>query len=178
MKRSELRENIFKLLFMAQFKSVRRKCRNSCVCNFEAAQQGREDVVCGRDPSREEEDYMEAKYSRICEKLPEIDAFLNRISVGWKTSRMNKVDLTILRLAVYEMQYDEEVPTAVAINEAVELAKRFGGEDSTSFVNGILGKAAREQDKEQVSSIYTVGQVNAYIKKMFVQDFYAEPHCR
>lgn len=62
---------------------------------------------------------------------------------------MNKVDLTILRLAVYEMQYDEEVPTAVAINEAVELAKRFGGEDSTSFVNGILGKAAREQDKEQ-----------------------------
>ena len=47
------------------------------------------------------------------------------------------------------MQYDEEVPTAVAINEAVELAKRFGGEDSTSFVNGILGKAAREQDREQ-----------------------------
>lgn len=148
MKRSELRENIFKLLFMAQFNS-QEEMPEQLRLYFEAAQRGREDVVCGRDPSREEEDYMEAKYSRICEKLPEIDAFLNRISVGWKTSRMNKVDLTILRLAVYEMQYDEEVPTAVAINEAVELAKRFGGEDSTSFVNGILGKAAREQDREQ-----------------------------
>ena len=148
MKRSELRENIFKLLFMAQFNS-QEEMPEQLRLYFEAAQQGREDVVCGRDPSREEEEYMEAKYSRICEKLPEIDAFLNRISVGWKTSRMNKVDLTILRLAVYEMQYDEEVPTAVAINEAVELAKRFGGEDSTSFVNGILGKAAREQDREQ-----------------------------
>ena len=62
---------------------------------------------------------------------------------------MSKVDLTVLRLAVYEMRYDEAVPVAVAINEAVELARRFGGEDSTSFVNGILGKAARETDGEQ-----------------------------
>ena len=61
---------------------------------------------------------------------------------------MNKVDLTVLRLAVYEMKYDEEVPTAVAINEAVELARRFGGDDSTSFVNGILGKVARETGGE------------------------------
>ena len=55
---------------------------------------------------------------------------------------MNRVDLTALRLAVYEMQYDKDVPTGVAINEAVELAKRFGGEDSGSFVNRILGKIA------------------------------------
>ena len=66
----------------------------------------------------------------------------NETSKGWKTKRMNRVDLTALRLAVYEMQYDKDVPTGVAINEAVELAKRFGGEDSGSFVNGILGKIA------------------------------------
>ena len=55
---------------------------------------------------------------------------------------MNRVDLTALRLAFYEMKFDEEIPVGVAINEAVELAKLFGGEDSGSFVNGILGKIA------------------------------------
>ena len=148
MKRSELRENIFKLLFMAQFNS-QEEMPEQMRLYFQAAEEGREDVVCGREPSEEEEAYMQEKYSRICGKLPEIDALLNATSVGWKTSRMNKVDLTVLRLAVYEMRYDEEVPVAVAINEAVELARRFGGEDSTSFVNGILGKVARETGKDQ-----------------------------
>ena len=74
----------------------------------------------------------------------EIDSLLNENAKGWKTSRMNKVDLTILRLAVYEMKWDEDIPDGVAINEAVELAKRFGGENSGSFVNGILGKLAKQ----------------------------------
>ena len=78
----------------------------------------------------------------ILEHLDEIDQILNEYSRGWKTTRMNRVDLTALRLAVYEMKMDEEVPVGVAINEAVELAKLFGGEDSGSFVNGILGKIA------------------------------------
>jgi N utilization substance protein B len=55
---------------------------------------------------------------------------------------MSRVDLSVLRLAVYEIRYDEDVPVKVAINEAVEIAKKFGGEDSGSFVNGILGKIA------------------------------------
>ncbi len=147
MKRSELRENIFKLLFMAQFNSPE-EMPEQMRLYFEAEEDGREDILCGKGPTEKDEAYMQEKYSRICGKIPELDAFLNRISVGWKTSRMNKVDLTVLRLALYEMQYDEEVPVAVAINEAVELARRFGGEDSSSFVNGILGKAARETDGE------------------------------
>ena len=57
---------------------------------------------------------------------------------------MSKVDLKILGLAVREMKYDEDVPVKVAINEAVEISKTFGGEDSASFINGILGKVARE----------------------------------
>ena len=64
-----------------------------------------------------------------------------------KTSRMNKVDLTILRLAVYELKWDDEIPVGVAINEAVELAKRFGGDESPSFVNGVLGKVAEQEQK-------------------------------
>ena len=67
---------------------------------------------------------------------------MNKASKGWKTSRMGKVDLTILRLASYEVLFDEDVPGKVAINEAVELAKKFGGDESPAFINGVLGKVA------------------------------------
>ena len=77
--------------------------------------------------------------------MPEIDGILNENAKGWKTARMNKVDLTILRLAVYEINWDEEIPVGVAINEAVELAKKFSGDDSPAFVNGVLGRIAQEQ---------------------------------
>ena len=62
--------------------------------------------------------------------------------VGWKLKRMNKVDLSLLRVAVFEMRFDERVPEKVAINEAVELAKQFGGDDSPAFINGVLAKLA------------------------------------
>ncbi|MDE7009463.1 MAG: transcription antitermination factor NusB, partial [Lachnospiraceae bacterium] len=70
----------------------------------------------------------------------EIDAMLNEKAKGWSTNRMGKVDLTILRLAVFEIKYDEEIPTGVAINEAVELAKKFGQDSSPAFINGVLAK--------------------------------------
>ena len=92
---------------------------------------------------RNDQEYMEKKYSLVQEMLPEIDEMLNDASSGWKTSRMSRVDLAILRLAVYEMKYDEEVPVKVAINEAVELAKMFGGQESSNFINGVLGKLAK-----------------------------------
>ncbi len=65
---------------------------------------------------------------------------LNEKAKGWSTNRMGKVDLTILRLAVFEIKYDEEIPTGVAINEAVELAKKFGQDSSPAFINGVLAK--------------------------------------
>ena len=148
MKRSELRETIFKLLFMAQFNS-REEMPEQVRMYLESLEAGREDASYTKSPTPEEEAYMREKYGKVQELLPEIDQELNRGSEGWKTSRMNKVDLTILRLAVYEMKYDAEVPVGVAINEAVEIAKRFGGEDSASFVNGILGKIAREETDTQ-----------------------------
>ena len=76
------------------------------------------------------------------EKLDDIDQLLNEKAKGWETERMGKVDLTILRLAVYEILYDEDIPTGVAINEAVELAKKFGQDSSPAFVNGVLAKFA------------------------------------
>ena len=99
--------------------------------------------------SEKDQEYMSQKYRHVLEKLDEIDALLNETSKGWKTKRMSRVDLTALRLAVYELKFDQDVPTGVAINEAVELAKRFGGEPSGSFVNGILGKIASSESEEK-----------------------------
>ena len=133
MGRREIREHIFKLLFLREFN--------------EAAEMP-EQIKLYFDNMEElapaEQAYMEDKYNKIQEHLEEIDQLLNEISTGWKTKRMGRVDLNILRLAVYEMKYDEDVPVKVAINEAVEIGKTFGGEDSASFINGILGKVARE----------------------------------
>ena len=85
---------------------------------------------------------IEGKFKKIMDKLDEIDGALNDKVKGWNTDRMGKVDLTILRLAVYEIMHDDEIPTSVAINEAVELAKKFGQDSSPAFVNGVLAKFA------------------------------------
>ena len=96
-----------------------------------------------REITEQDEAYIREKYEKIAENLPALDARINEAAQGWNTARMGKVELTILRLAVYEMKYDEDVPVGVAINEAVELAKRYGQDDSPAFINGILGKAAK-----------------------------------
>lgn len=97
-----------------------------------------EDDVC--DWKEKDKTYIFEKVEKISEKLEEIDAKINEVSEGWKTGRMGKVDLTLIRLAVYEMLYEEDVPAKVAINEAVELAKQYGTDNSPSFVNGVLAK--------------------------------------
>jgi len=85
---------------------------------------------------------MDEVYKQIVAVLEEIDKIINESSKGWKTTRMGKVDLTLIRLAVYEIKYEEDIPTGVAINEAVELAKKYGTDDSPAFINGILAKIA------------------------------------
>ncbi len=92
--------------------------------------------------SEKDEKYILAKYEDIASRLDVIDDMINREAKGWDTTRMGKVDLTLIRLAVYEIKYDDEIPTGVAINEAVELAKKFGQDNSPAFVNGVLAKFA------------------------------------
>lgn len=74
--------------------------------------------------------------------LSAIDEKINETSINWKIDRMHKVDLSILRLAVFEMFYTNDTPYKVAINEAIELAKKYGTDNSPSFVNGVLNKMA------------------------------------
>ena len=92
--------------------------------------------------SEKDRNYMLGKAKAVAEKVREIDDLINGNTTGWKTTRMNKVDLSILRLAVYEITFDENIPAGVAINEAVELAKAYGQDESPAFINGVLAKIA------------------------------------
>lgn len=131
MGRSELREHIFKMIFGLEF-TEEEQIEKQLELYLDQL-----DEVSEKDRS-----YMLAKAKAIAEKVCEIDAMINENASGWKTTRMNKVDLSILRLAVYEMKFDDDVPVKVAINEAVELAKRFSGDEGPAFINGVLGKLA------------------------------------
>ena len=129
MTRREIREQVFKMLFRVEFYNQEEMSEQIALC---------EDDACSW--KEKDKTYIFEKVEKISEKLEEIDAKINEVSEGWKTGRMGKVDLTLIRLAVYEMLYEEDVPAKVAINEAVELAKQYGTDNSPSFVNGALAK--------------------------------------
>ena len=129
MSRRELREHIFKMLFRIEFYD-----ENEFFQQLSTFFEEFEKI------SQKDKDYIQNKLEGVLSHLQEIDEKLNQVSKGWKTSRMSKVDLTLMRLAVYEMQYEEDIPVGVAINEAVELSKSYGSDESPAFVNGILKK--------------------------------------
>lgn len=83
---------------------------------------------------------------KIIDNLNEIDASINKYSKSWKTTRMPKVDLAVMRLAVGEMKFSDDVPDAVAINEAINLAKKFSTDQSSKFVHGVLGAMAKSNE--------------------------------
>lgn len=93
------------------------------------------------------DDYALALIDGVVEHKDEIDEKLNSLSKNWSLDRMSLVDLNVIRVATFEIMYRDDVPTSVSIDEAVELAKGFGGEDSHKFVNGILGAIATELGK-------------------------------
>lgn len=129
MGRRELREHIFRILFRHDFFPPE-----------ELDEQAALYIENLKDPSPEDTAYILEKAARIMAMADELDEIINTNTTGWNTRRMGKVDLTILRLAVYEIRYDEDIPVSVAINEAVELAKRYGGDSTPAFVNGVLAK--------------------------------------
>ena len=133
MKRSVQREQVFKILFRAEFNEP-----DEMALQEELYFESGDMVFTDRDRT-----YIQTKVNAILAKCPEIDRMLSAKMKGWTIDRLGKVELTILRLAIYEILWDEDVPTGVAISEAVELARKFGSDDNAgSFVNGVLAKFA------------------------------------
>lgn len=131
MTRHELREQTFKLLFGCDF----HKDDDMHEALLNCAEVSLDEPMSDAEKAEVIEKVME-----ICEKQKELDQKIDSVAEGWRTARMGKAELNILRLALYEMLYDDRVPEKVAINEAVELSKEYGGDDAHAFVNGILAK--------------------------------------
>ena len=90
--------------------------------------------------------YVKSAYFGVCEKQDEIDALIERHSNGWKVSRLTRVSRAVIRLCVYEMAYVQEIPNTVAINEAIELSKKYDDDKARSFVNGVLNSIKTQLD--------------------------------
>ena len=133
MTKREEREHLFRLLFCKDFHELAELKEQ-----VEFYQAQLENV------KEEEFAPVRAKLDALLEKEGIIDMILSEAASGWRLNRMGKAELTILRIAVYEIRYDEEVPDKVAINEAVELAKKYGNDASSGFVNGVLAKVVAE----------------------------------
>ena len=129
MTRRQIREEIFKLIFQIEFHDTEELPQQLRLSLEEETDLGEQQV------------YVEDKCRDLMDKVQEIDDSINENVTGWKTSRMSKVDLSIIRLAVYEIRY-EKIDRAIAINEAVEIAKKYSGEQAASFVNGVLARIA------------------------------------
>ena len=96
------------------------------------------------DPEVKFSDFAAQSALGVEKDLPAIDEKIEKNIRGWKISRLSKVSLALLRLAIYEMLFDESIPIRVSINEAVDLAKKYGGAEDAPFINGVLGSVAKE----------------------------------
>ncbi|MFV0313528.1 MAG: transcription antitermination factor NusB [Anaerotignum sp.] len=132
MSRRNARKNAFFLLFQMDFNKS------------DEYEEVKEIFFSEKDEPVEEEDkeFILREVEGTRNYMEEIDALIEEYAKGWNVKRMSKVDLAILRLAVYEIRFSEETPVGVAINEAVELAKKFSSDEAPSFINGVLGKIA------------------------------------
>ena len=131
MSRRKLRESIFLLLFRIEFNT-----------REELDEQMRMYIDSKTDLDEEDADYICKKLEDILDHLTELDETILKICKGWRLERLGKTELAILRLSVYELLDDNDIPTSVAINEAVELAKIYCSEEAPRFVNGVLAKLA------------------------------------
>lgn len=128
MTRKQAREEAFILIFEKEFND------NSIEDILETAAEARDLVP---------DDYINRVFKGVYDSLLELDSLISESSVGWSITRISKTALCIMRLAIFEMKYIEEIPVSVSINEAVELCKKYATENDASFVNGILSTVAK-----------------------------------
>ena len=133
MTRRQIRENLYKMLFQVEFHD-----KESLRTQIEIYL---EDLEVADEKDKRE---LRDKFNELVEHLEDIDAKIEEKANGWTINRIAKSELTILRLGVYELLYVEDVPNKVAINEAVELAKAYGADKASGFINGILASVVKE----------------------------------
>lgn len=133
MTRRQIRENLYKMLFQVEFHD-----KESLKTQIEIYL---EDLEMADEKDKRE---LRDKFNELVENLEDIDAKIEEKANGWTINRIAKSELTILRLGVYELLYVEEIPNKVAINEAVELAKAYGADKASGFINGILASVVKE----------------------------------
>lgn len=138
MGRREIREEIFRLLFRVEFNSQEEMAEQMTLFFSDLNDEEEPKVF-----EEQDERYIKEKVQKILDQKDEIDAAIEEKAEGWNIKRMGKVEITIIRLAYFEMKYDEDIPVGVAINEAVELAKKFGQDESPSFINGVLANLSK-----------------------------------
>lgn len=143
MKRRELREQVFRLLFRVSFHTEEDMKEQMLLWAEDLPAEDTQEAFKEKDI-----DYITTRCGKVLEKVAQIDPIINENTEGWNTERMGKVELSVLRLAVYEILFDEDIPASVAINEAVEIAKKYGQESSGAFVNAILGKVAKSDESK------------------------------
>ena len=129
-KRREAREIVVSLLFETEFKDG-----ESVAEIYDLSSDNREIP---------EDEYIKRAYFGVCENKEQIDALIGKSTKGWRTNRLTKLTRSIMRLAVYEMLFEEKIPNSVAINEAVELTKKFDDPKAKAFVNGVLSSVKNE----------------------------------
>lgn len=132
MTRREVREQLFILLFQREF------------YGGESFEEQKETYFLTQELEEKDRTYISEKLEKIAEKQAEIDSMISEHSIGWKIDRIGKEELAILRLAVYEAVFDDDIPVGVAVNEAVELGKKYGAEGGAAFINGMLGNIVNE----------------------------------
>lgn len=144
MTRRELREHTFILLFRKDFHEAE-EMEEQLSLYFDGVDISEDDgeqkhYRFPTAPEGEDAEEVKKRFYEVCSHREEIDALLSESTSGWRLERIGKVELTLLRLALFEMRFDEAVPDKVAINEAVELAKKYGADASAGFINGVLAK--------------------------------------
>lgn len=139
MTRSQAREHIFKLLYEMQFKQEEADVEEVVITYLENFP---EENVSDNDKA-----FILSEVKGVCQTKESLDEEIAGAVKGWSLGRISKVDLAILRLAVYEIRFVPEIPVSVSINEAVELAKKYSQSAARSFINGILGSIAPREEK-------------------------------
>ncbi len=135
MGRKKARDNAFKCIYQLEFMGKEKKEEILEYCYLE------------NDNSEEEKEYIQDIFEKVCTNLENIDKIILENLKNWSISRIAKIDLAILRLAICEINYMKDIPVKVSANEAVELAKMYGNPDSKSFVNGVIAKVIEKGNK-------------------------------